>query len=56
MSNYEINIQNVKTIFSLVKVFKNDIRTDEEKQVIDWMKEDISQIYEIQYNLKKAQC
>ena len=54
MSNYEINIQNVKTIFSLVKVFENDIRTDEEKQVIDWIKEDISEIYEIQYSLKKS--
>lgn len=53
MDRYKQNMENIKEIISLVHSLDNIVTKEEEKKIINWIKEDIKEIYMIQNTLKK---
>ncbi len=53
MDKMQTNIQNTQTIFSLISILEQNKKMMEKKQIINWIKEDLEEISQIQKQLKE---
>ena len=53
MDKMQKNIQNTQTIFSLISILEQNKKIREKQQIINWIKEDLEEISQIQKQLKE---